>query len=84
MAAENGDADSQIDYAEFLTNQKNPQIDDLILARTFLDKQADLRDKSVKWYQVSANIYRQQGDTKKAEKHQKKAKKMAKKLGWKI
>jgi len=84
MAAQNGDADSQLDYAEFLANQNNPQIDDLILARKFLEKQADLRDKSVKWYQVSANIYRQQGDTKKAQKHQKKSEKIAKKLGWKI
>ncbi|VAW48419.1 hypothetical protein MNBD_GAMMA02-869 [hydrothermal vent metagenome] len=84
QAAENGDADSQLDYAEFLTNQENADLDNLILARKFLEKQAGLRDKSVKWYQVSASIYRQQGEAKKAEKHQKKANKMANKLGWSI
>ena len=84
MAAENGDADSQIMYAEFLVSQKNTNPDDLILARQYLEKQADLRNKSVKWYQVSANIYQQQGEHKKAQRHLKKAKKMAKKLGWEI
>ncbi len=84
MAAENGDADSQVDYAEFLVNQVNVGIDDLVIARSFLEKQAKTRDKSIKWYQVSASIYEQQGDTKKAQKHQNKAAKMAKKLGWEI
>ncbi len=84
MAAENGDADAQLDYAEFLVKQENTESDDLILARELLKKQADIRDKSVKWYQISASIYQQQGDSKKAEKEQKKADKMAKKLGWKI
>ncbi len=84
QAADNGDADAQIDYAEFLVDQENVEFDDLILARQLLEKQSDLRDKSVKWYQISARIYQHQGDVKKAQKQQKKADKMAKKLGWKI
>ena len=84
QSAENGDADSQLDYAEFLVSQKNNSTEDLLLAREYLEKQAKQRDKSVKWYQVSASIYKQQGASKQAEKHFKKAEKMAKKLGWKI
>lgn len=83
QAAKNGDADSQIDYAEYLAKQVNADTNDLKLARTMLEKQADQRDKSVKWYQISAMIYQLQGDSKKANKHSKKADKLAKKLGWK-
>lgn len=84
MSAENGDADSQINYAEFLANQENANSDDLDLARHYLEKQAEQRDKSVKWYQISANIYKRQNEDKKALRHEKKAIKMAKKLGWEI
>lgn len=48
MAAENVDADAQIDNAEFLVSQEHTDLDDLILARALLEKQADIRDKSVK------------------------------------
>lgn len=83
-AAEKGDADAQIDYAAFLVKQADSEPDDLKLARELLEKQSDLRDKTVKWYQVSASIYQQQGESKKAKKEQKKAAKLAKKLGWEI
>ena len=82
QSAENGDADSQLDYAEFLASHENNSSEDLLIARKYLEKQTQTRDKSVKWYQVSAMIYQQQGEPKKAEKHQKKANKMANKLGW--
>lgn len=84
QAAQKGDADSQLEYAEFLANQENPQAADLALAREYLESQARQRDKSVTWYQVSADIYQHQGEEKKAQKHQKKADKIAKKLGWEI
>lgn len=84
LAADNGDADSQLDYAEFLINQENVTAKDLIQARHYLEMQAHLRAKNVKWYQLSAAIYRKQGNNKKANSHSKKAAKLAKKLGWQI
>jgi hypothetical protein len=84
MAAEKGDADAQIDFAEFLVNQHNPTLDDLILARKYLDMYAEQRTESIKWYQVSAEVYQLQGNSKKAAKDQKKADKLAKKFGWEV
>ena len=82
QAADQGDADSQIDYAEYLATQDDQDSSQLILARHYLEKQSDQRKKSVKWYQVSALIYARQNNEKMAKKHQNKAQKLAKKLGW--
>ena len=82
MSAENGDADSQLDYAEILTAEG--QVEALVDARLWLEKNAKQRVKSFKWYQVSAEIYRRQGNQRKAKSHSKKAMKLAKKFGWKI
>ncbi len=84
IAADNGDADSQLDYAEFLVKQHGDDSNQLIGARHYLEGHANHRDKSVKWYLVSAQIYTRQGNEKMAKSHQKKANKLAKKLGWRL
>ena len=84
MAAEKGDPDSQLDFAEFLVSQATVTLDDLIMARKYLDMYAEQRTETIKWHQVSSVVYDKQGNPKKAKSHQKKADKLAKKYGWNI
>jgi len=82
QSAEGGNADSQLDYAEYLINQDTVNPDNIQLARNYLNSSAQHRKKSYQWYLVSSQIYRQEGNSKKAISQLKKANKLAKKYGW--
>lgn len=81
QAAEQGDLDAKLDYAEWLaSNGQSP--DQYQQALTLLDAYADERPETVIWYQTAAQLYEKSGHQKEAEKHHKKARKLAKRLGW--
>lgn len=82
-AAENGDPESQLEYAHFLVFS---QTDATLIAEAedYLKRYLKARDKSVKYHQTMAQIYKLNNHDKKAQKELKKAEKMAKKLGWEI
>lgn len=82
QAAMSGDADAQIDFAAHLVKQDHATTADIELARQLLEDHKKQRDPSVDWYQASALVLAAEGDSKQAEKHAKKAHKLAKKLGW--
>ncbi|WP_223788050.1 TonB family protein [Marinicella meishanensis] len=82
QAALDGDANAQIAYASHLVEQEPRSTEDIELARQLLEDHEGQRKPSVNWYQTSALVYQAAGEPKKAQKHQKKANKLAKKLGW--
>ncbi|WP_395375757.1 TonB family protein [Marinicella sp. W31] len=83
QSADNGDPDSQLDYAYFLAHDGGA-VTSVAEIRAYLDQHLKNREKSVKWYQTSAQAYLLENDKKKADKAMKKAHKLAKKMGWTI
>ncbi len=81
QAAEHGDPDAQLNYAEWLSINSEVA-DELNHAETLLDNYAKKRPETVIWYQTAARIYEKTGDPKKARKYRKKARRLAKRLGW--
>ncbi|WP_154222559.1 SEL1-like repeat protein [Marinicella rhabdoformis] len=82
LSAESGNPESQLEYAQFIADSESPTEETLKIAEQFLASYTDHRKKNVYWYQTAAQIEMIKGDAKLAQKYQKKAKKMAKKLGW--
>lgn len=82
QAADQGDPESQLEYAHFLAIKGNKT--DKVQIEKYLEQYLKERNKSVKYHQVKAQLYQLEGNPKKAQKELKKAKKMAKKLGWEI
>ncbi len=82
QAADQGDPESQLDYAHFLAF--NGSETDKVRIEKYLEQYLEERDKSVKYYQVKAQLYRLENNEKKAQKELKKANKLAKKLGWEV
>jgi TonB family C-terminal domain len=83
QAAESGDLDAKLNYAEWLANNGNSP-EQFQHGLTLLDDYADDRPETVLWYQTAASLHTKTGNENKAEKFRKKADKLAKKLGWKI
>lgn len=82
QSAEAGNPESQLDYSEFLLSQSTPTKEDIKLAQTMLNDYKSERKAGVTWYQQMSRLASLNGNDKKAKKYQKKADKMAKKLGW--
>lgn len=83
QAAEQGDLDAQLNYAEWLSQNRHDSTQ-IEYALTLLDNYADERPETVVWYQTAARLNKQSGNAKKAQKYQKKAEKLAKRLGWEM
>lgn len=81
QAAEAGDLDAQLDYAEWLSVNSDDTAE-IQYALTLLDNYADDRPETVLWYQTAARLYKKSDKPRKAEKYRKKAQNLAKKLGW--
>ncbi|MGJ8663306.1 MAG: TonB family protein [Marinicella sp.] len=81
-AADNGDPEAQLDYAQFLA--ETADTNSISTARSYLKSYLKERDKNVKYHQTIAQLYRLENNESKAIKAQKKAEKLAKKLGWEI
>lgn len=84
QAADHGDPEAQLDYAQYLSQAPESTQAEVKTIEKYLDLYLKERDKSVKYYLVSAQMYRLLEHDKKAKKYQKKAEKLAKKLGWEI
>lgn len=82
-AADAGDPESQLEYAHFLAFNQ-PSAATIPMVQKYLKNYLKERDKSVKYHQVMAQLYTLENNEKKANKELKKAKKLAKKLGWEI
>ncbi len=83
QAAEAGDLDAQLNYAEWLS-ENSDNTEEIKYALTLLDNYADDRPETILWYQTAARLQHKSNNPKKAQKYQKKADKLAKKLGWEI
>ncbi|MCX7544562.1 TonB family protein [Marinicella gelatinilytica] len=81
QAANQGDLDAKLDYAEWLADNAQSQ-EQYRQGLELLEDYADERPETVLWYQTKAQLHEQTGDTKKAQKYHKKAEKLAKRLGW--
>ena len=83
QAAERGDLDAKLNYAEWLANNGNSP-EQFQYGLSLLDDYADERPKSVLWYLNAATLHAKTGREKKSQKYRKKADKLANKLGWEI
>lgn len=82
LSAETGNPESQLEYAGYIASLEAPTKDQIKIADQFLSSFADTRKKNVTWYQTAAKIELTKGKSKQAKKYNKKAKKLAKELGW--
>ncbi len=71
-----GNPDSMLEWAKLVAFAADPSPADLKLARKYLGKSLGERRKSLDWYLASAELYRQNGNFKKAEKQSRKVKKL--------
>lgn len=81
QAADQGDFDAQLSYAEWLADNSNDPAQ-ISHALTLLDNYADERPETVIWYQTAATLHSKSGDDSQAKKYLKKADRLAKRLGW--
>jgi TonB family protein len=81
-AAESGDVEAKLSYAEYLAHSPQLSTEEVSLIDQFLDEYKAERDQSVQYHQVLAQYHSLTGNEKKAAKAQKKAEKLARKLGW--
>ncbi|MFC3194734.1 TonB family protein [Marinicella sediminis] len=82
LAAEAGDPDSQLAYAQHLLQAGQLTKEDTSHINDLLESYQKSRDRSVSYYQAEALLHEHLGNPKKAKRAQKKATKLANKLGW--
>ncbi|GAA4817481.1 hypothetical protein GCM10011365_12910 [Marinicella pacifica] len=81
QAAEQGDLDAQLNYAEWLADNSD-DLAHINHALDLLDAYAEERPETVIWYRTAAQLHEKSGNEKLAKKHHKKANRLAKRMGW--
>ncbi len=71
-AAEAGDADAMLRWAQVVAEAEDATADELAQAREYLKKVKKQRKPGPQWYRVSARLYQRTGETRKAARAEKK------------